>query len=99
MTKLAFVDGYRNGRSFGEARPFCQPCHDKQYPHRDNPIGHELRTLRLEHGLSLGEVARSLGVSPVDVSEVETGKVAPPDRNTINQWKEKLGAASGDTAP
>jgi transcriptional regulator with XRE-family HTH domain len=40
-------------------------------------IGQRLRQVRLEHGISLRELARRLALSPNAVSKIETGKMRP----------------------
>ena len=40
-------------------------------------IGQRLRQIRLEHGISLRELARRLDLSPNAVSKIETGKMRP----------------------
>lgn len=40
-------------------------------------IGQRLRRIRLEHGISLRELARRLDLSPSAVSKIETGKMRP----------------------
>lgn len=47
--------------------------------------GRELRRLRLEAGLSMGQVARAIGVSVVHYSRVENGKENPfPPGRTVD---------------
>lgn len=86
MTGIAFVDGYRNGRSFGEARRFCEPCRDKQYPHRGVSAVERLRSTRIARGVSLYHLAARIGATPAELSAVELGKVPPPDEATLARW-------------
>src|SRR5581483_2480266 len=43
----------------------------------EEDVGRRLRARREEHGLSLRELARRLGISPSAISQIETGKSRP----------------------
>src|SRR6476619_1111538 len=45
--------------------------------HALSGIGQRLRQIRLDHGISLRELARRLDLSPSAVSKIETGKMRP----------------------
>lgn len=53
-------------------------------------LGEQLRAQRVEHGLSLRELARRLDVSPSLVSQIETGRIQPSVR-TLYGIVSKLG--------
>src|SRR5229473_846070 len=43
-------------------------------------LGPRLRAIRLQHGLSLRELARRVDLSPSSISQIETGKMQPSVR-------------------
>ena len=54
-------------------------------------FGQTLRVLRTTAKLSLRELSRQIGVSPAYLSQVETGKIAPPSPERIRAIESALG--------
>jgi len=52
-------------------------------------FGKALRILRIEHGLTLGDLGKLLGKSPTFLSAIETGKKSVPP-TFLNELKVKL---------
>jgi len=63
----------------------------------DSPLhfGQTLRVLRTTAGLSLRELARQIDVSAAYLSQVETGKVPPPQPSRIQAIETSLGVPEG----
>jgi hypothetical protein len=95
-----FVDGYRNGRSFGEYRVFCVPCRDREeaekYPYRGNPKARQLRQERINAKQTLRETADTLGVDFMLINDIQMGKVEAPDDATFDAWITAIRAAARD---
>lgn len=64
---LAFID-YFDGR--GELREIEEGI----YPPHQVALGREFREFRTKCGLTLGECSRTLGLTVVEVSEIERGR-------------------------
>ncbi len=58
-------------------------------------IGPRIRARRLELGMSMGELARRLGVSPSFVSRLENGH-CPPSVGTLRALTRELRISAGD---
>lgn len=58
-------------------------------------FGYLLRTLRICAGVSLRELAKTIGVSPAYLSFVETGRQPPPRMERIVQIENALGVPDG----
>ena len=58
-------------------------------------FGQTLRVLRTTAGLSLRQLARQIEVSPAYLSQVETGKVPPPQPSRIQAIETSLGVPEG----
>jgi len=54
------------------------------------PVGHAIRVIREDHGLSLRELARLSGTNPTYLSQVERGLREPSQR-----WKRAVTEALG----
>lgn len=58
-------------------------------------FGHTLRVMRTSKGISLRRLARQAGLSPTYLSQVETGKVGPPNHKRVHRIEEILGIPEG----
>lgn len=80
---VQMVDGFdqATGRSFGYSETFCVECQDREElarrPYRDHPAIKALREERRALRLTLGEVARRMGVHPARISDLEHGSEHP----------------------
>lgn len=95
MTGVAMVDGYRNGKRFGESRPYCQSaaCDRRRYPFRGVGGGPRLRQARLEIPMSLNEASELTGVPANVLSGVEMGRALPPPPHVIDSWIHSMRSA------
>lgn len=73
MRGVAFVDGVRDGRRFGEMRAFCGPCEDAKRP-KPTPFGERARRDRIEAQTSLADLGQALNRSPRELSDIERGR-------------------------
>lgn len=79
MVGVMLVDGIdQAGRPFGEARAYCVPCDEARYVYRDHPFGRVFRRARIDREVSMRAVAAHLGLTVVQVSQVEAGLERPP---------------------
>lgn len=79
---LAMVDGYRDGKRFGEMRELaCLTCNGKgsiTAEHLERIAqGRRMRDDRVARGISLREEAKRLGISPAELSDREHGRLKP----------------------
>lgn len=80
-TSLAMIDGYRDGKRFGEMRELaCLTCNGKgsiPVEHQERIArGRRMRDDRVARGMSLREDAKRLGISPPELSDIEHGRLA-----------------------
>jgi transcriptional regulator with XRE-family HTH domain len=54
-------------------------------------FGTEVRNARTRKEISLREVAKKLGFTPVYISDIERGNRNPPGPNTVREWAEIVG--------
>lgn len=57
-------------------------------------FGNVLRTLRLNHGISITVLSKRLGISVSDISSIERSDKDLPDEKTLAKWLDKLGCTT-----
>lgn len=54
-------------------------------------VGHILRTLRENHGYTLQEVCKMIGISAEKISKIERSHASLPNEAVLRMWLQKLG--------
>lgn len=80
---LCHVDGSRDGQPFGETRLMaCSTCDGRKEITSEHQMriieGERRRDDRKARLMSLREEAKRLGISPVELADIEWGRVAKP---------------------